>query len=135
MIYMLYVPFGYHTRCRSTEESDPKITSRPHPYNSRQNDQVRSYLLQRLNDVARDHDFIHVLDDQTTSVHVDGLQAVYFQGNNVIVKVDGYEDYADGEGKSRVSLFRIYSIFLRIRQCYTLLGTLRLCGHFARRYG
>ncbi|KZV63627.1 hypothetical protein PENSPDRAFT_657142 [Peniophora sp. CONT] len=70
-----------------------KVTSRPHSYNSRQNDQVRTYLLERLNDIARDHDVIRVLDDHTTYAHLDRLQAVYFQGNNVIVKVDGSEDY------------------------------------------
>ena len=40
--------------------------------------------------MAKDHDFIHVEDDvQTNAGFLDGSRAVYFEGNNILVKVHG----------------------------------------------
>ncbi|KAI0311189.1 hypothetical protein OF83DRAFT_1069216 [Amylostereum chailletii] len=68
------------------------IAASPRPYNSHQNDRVRAYLLDRLAGITKDRPFIHVLDDNTTSAFLDGKTAVYFQGNNILVKVDGTEE-------------------------------------------
>lgn len=76
-----------------------QVTERPHPYNSRQNDVVRHFLLQRLQDVAKGHDFVHVDDDiRTNAAFLDRLRAVYFQGNNVLVKIDGTDNATEGDG-------------------------------------
>lgn len=73
-----------------------QIAARPHPYNSYENDRVRAYVLDRVSEIAQDHDFVHVLDDlNTTASWLEGRLATYFEGNNVLVKVDGYEGGAD----------------------------------------
>jgi hypothetical protein len=55
-------------------------------------------LLERLREIAKDHDFIHVEDDvQTNAAFLDGSEAVYFQGNNILVKVDGIDDLAESK--------------------------------------
>ncbi|KAI0034889.1 hypothetical protein K488DRAFT_44533 [Vararia minispora EC-137] len=74
------------------------ITARPHPFNSRQNDRVRTYLLSRLNDVAEGHSHVHVLNDNTTAAFQDGSVVTYFQGNNILVRVDGSQVMGDGSG-------------------------------------
>jgi hypothetical protein len=75
-----------------------QIAERPRPYNSRQNDIVRHFLLGRLREIAQGHDFIHVEDDvQTNAAFLDGSRAVYFQGNNILVKVDGIDDMAESK--------------------------------------
>jgi len=59
---------------------------------------VRDFLLERLRDIARGHDFIRVEDDvHTNAAFVDAeiannTRVVYFQGNNILVKVDGTDD-------------------------------------------
>ncbi|KAH9018391.1 hypothetical protein EDB85DRAFT_1873820 [Lactarius pseudohatsudake] len=75
------------------------VAERPHPYNSRQNDVVRRFLLQRLQDVAKGHDFVHVDDDiRTNAAFLDGSRAVYVQGNNLLVKIDGTDNATEGDG-------------------------------------
>ncbi|KAF8262682.1 hypothetical protein EI94DRAFT_663412 [Lactarius quietus] len=72
------------------------VAARPHPYNSRQNDVVRQVLLLRLKDIAKGHDFVHVDDDiRTNAAFMDRRRAVYFQGSNLLVKIDGADDSAD----------------------------------------
>ncbi|KAJ3515032.1 hypothetical protein NLJ89_g2018 [Agrocybe chaxingu] len=67
-----------------------KISTRPHPYNSHENDVVRSYILSRLNDVAVNFAHVHVIDDLTTNVSfVDPPASAYFEGMNILVKVEG----------------------------------------------
>lgn len=59
---------------------------------------MRNFLLERLREIAKDHDFIHVEDDvQTNAAFLGGSEAVYFQGNNILVKVDGINDLAESE--------------------------------------
>jgi hypothetical protein len=59
---------------------------------------VRHFLLERLREIAKDHDFIHVEDDvQTNAAFLDGSEAVYFQGNNILVKVDGVDDTTESK--------------------------------------
>ena len=60
---------------------------------------MRHFLLERLREIARGHDFIHVEDDvQTTAAFLDSSsRAVYFEGNNILVKVDGTGDVAESK--------------------------------------
>ncbi|KAI0051551.1 hypothetical protein FA95DRAFT_1554372 [Auriscalpium vulgare] len=74
------------------------IAARPRPYNSHQNDLIRKYLLRRVHDIARDYPWIHVQDDETTATFVDRNKAVYFEGNNILVKIDGTDDGAHSNG-------------------------------------
>ncbi|KAI9507743.1 hypothetical protein F5148DRAFT_1284822 [Russula earlei] len=74
------------------------ITKRPHPYNSRENDAVRNLLLERLQEIAKGYSFIHVDDDvQTNAAFLIGQSAVYFQGTNILVKVDGTHDTTEND--------------------------------------
>lgn len=75
-----------------------KITIGPHPYISHTNDAVRDYLLSRLQTIAARQDYIHVSDDLTSNVTYtrQGSYAVYFEGNNVLLKIDGKEPSSDG---------------------------------------
>ncbi|KAH8981758.1 hypothetical protein EDB86DRAFT_416246 [Lactarius hatsudake] len=75
------------------------VAERPHPYNSHQNDVVRHFLLQRLQSIAKGHDFVHVDNDiRTNAAFLDGSRAVYFQGNNLLVKIDGTDNATEGDG-------------------------------------
>jgi hypothetical protein len=59
---------------------------------------VRHFLLERLREIAKDHDFIHVEDDvRTNAAFLDRSRAVYFQGSNILVKVDGIDDQAESK--------------------------------------
>ena len=59
---------------------------------------MRHFLLERLREIAKDHDFIHVEDDvQTNAAFLDGSRAVYFEGNNILVKVRGMDDVAESQ--------------------------------------
>ncbi|KAH9990656.1 hypothetical protein BJV74DRAFT_421616 [Russula compacta] len=74
------------------------IAQRPHPYNSRQNDVVRDFLLERLRGIAKGQSFIHVEDDvQTNAAFLDSTRAVYFQGTNILVKVDGTDNVTEND--------------------------------------
>jgi hypothetical protein len=54
-----------------------------------------------MREIAKGHDFIHVEDDvQTNAAFLDGSSAVYFQGNNILVKVDGIDDVAESKPSS-----------------------------------
>ena len=59
---------------------------------------MRDFLLERLREIARGHDFIHVEDDVHTnaafvdSVILNNTRVTYFQGKNILVKVDGTDD-------------------------------------------
>ncbi|THH09454.1 hypothetical protein EW145_g2012 [Phellinidium pouzarii] len=74
-----------------------KIAGLPHPYNSHQNDVVRSYILERVHTIASYTHFVAVDDDNTSnatfgpksSLGNDAGVATYFEGSNVLVKVDG----------------------------------------------
>ncbi|KAI0827758.1 hypothetical protein BC628DRAFT_1317988 [Trametes gibbosa] len=71
-----------------------QITAAPHPYISHTNDVVRQYILSRLRPIAARQDYIHLSDDMTsnvTYVRNPGGYAVYFEGNNVLLKIDGNE--------------------------------------------
>jgi acetylornithine deacetylase/succinyl-diaminopimelate desuccinylase-like protein len=78
-----------------------QIAARPHPYNSHANDHVRSFILSRLRQLAAGYPHVHVADDRVSNVSwaIESAQAnssfgVYFEGTNILVKVDGtHPDY------------------------------------------
>ncbi|KAI0669436.1 hypothetical protein C8Q78DRAFT_1080139 [Trametes maxima] len=74
------------------------ITSRPHPYISHANDVVRAYILSRLGPLAARHSHVELSDDLTSNVTyiAGGGFAVYFEGTNVLLKIQGTEPAHDG---------------------------------------
>ncbi|PPQ79482.1 hypothetical protein CVT24_010158, partial [Panaeolus cyanescens] len=70
------------------------ITAHPHPYNSHANDHVRSYLLARLQSIAANYSHVHVYDDmKSTATYSTNTFGVYFEGTNILVKIDGMDDF------------------------------------------
>ena len=69
-----------------------------HPYNSRANDDVRSYLLSRIRDIVASKklqtDQVQVIDDGISNniTFSSGGTSVYFEGTNIIVAIRGSED-------------------------------------------
>ncbi|KAG8919206.1 hypothetical protein FRC02_001820 [Tulasnella sp. 418] len=74
------------------------ITRYPHPYNSHPNDVVRDYILHRVNGIAKKHtdSGIVVADDLTSNGTYAAGQIIYFEGNNILVKIDGKDKNASG---------------------------------------
>ena len=68
-----------------------QIAARPHPYNSHANDRVRSFILSRLRHLASQYPHVHVADDRVSNASwaVGSSHGVYFEGTNILVKVDG----------------------------------------------
>ncbi|KAF5377616.1 hypothetical protein D9615_005103 [Tricholomella constricta] len=64
------------------------ITTRPHPYNSHANDLVHAYLLSRLEPIASAYPHVHLVDDRVSNA---STEQIYFEGTNILVKVDGTE--------------------------------------------
>jgi len=92
---------------------------RPHPYNSRQNQVVRNALLERLREIAKGQSFIHIEDDvHTNAAFLDGPDAVYFQGTNILVKVDGTDNVTESKRvlHNKVSSCQIYE---QMMPCYS----------------
>ncbi|KAK0456080.1 putative zinc metalloprotease [Armillaria borealis] len=77
-----------------------KIAEQPHPYNSHANDAVRSYILGRVHDIAAEHRHVHVVDDLVSNGSwASGAYGVYFEGTNILVKIDGTEkEYTEHGG-------------------------------------
>lgn len=73
----------------------PKISARPHPFNSHANDLVRDFILERLGDVASRYPHVSIdYDTVSNASWATGLlstepRAVYQEGNNILVKVEG----------------------------------------------
>ncbi|KAL3471568.1 hypothetical protein BJX99DRAFT_250350 [Aspergillus californicus] len=78
------------------------LTAGHHPYNSRQNDKVHAWLLQRINEIVdaappaksdEKKPDVFVFDDTRSNLTVvrDNL-AVYFEGTNILVYIRGEED-------------------------------------------
>ncbi|KIM36881.1 hypothetical protein M413DRAFT_448815 [Hebeloma cylindrosporum] len=73
------------------------ITSRPHPYNSHANDNVRAYILSRLETLALNYPHVHISNDLVSNGSwASPLYGVYFEGTNVLVKVDGTSSDSSG---------------------------------------
>lgn len=75
-----------------------------HPYNSKANDEVRSWLVQRIGQILTRNDVltcnrpplacgfkVDFYDDMSTNVTIPGTNglSVYFQGTNLIVHIHG----------------------------------------------
>ncbi|KAL5525905.1 hypothetical protein ACEPAG_7243 [Sanghuangporus baumii] len=74
-----------------------KIAGLPHPYNSHQNDVVRDYILERVQAAAEHSSFTTVDDDLVSNATFGNTDiAAYFEGLNVLVKVDGTQPELDG---------------------------------------
>ncbi|TFK39821.1 hypothetical protein BDQ12DRAFT_681281 [Crucibulum laeve] len=69
------------------------ITAQPHPYHSHANEVVHSYILSRIQDVASRYPHVHVVNDLTSNASwATGSYGVYFEGTNILVKVDGSDN-------------------------------------------
>jgi hypothetical protein len=68
----------------------PKVSARPHPFNSHANDLVRDFILDRLGDIASRHPHVTIDYDVVSNASwAAGSRAVYQEGNNILVKVQG----------------------------------------------
>ncbi|KAH9882708.1 hypothetical protein J1614_000073 [Plenodomus biglobosus] len=73
------------------------ITQKFHPYNSHANDDVRAYLLSRVEHIVASQklgsDKVQILDDNiANATFSSGATTVYFEGTNVIAAIRGSED-------------------------------------------
>ncbi|KAF2182895.1 endoplasmic reticulum metallopeptidase 1 [Zopfia rhizophila CBS 207.26] len=75
------------------------ITRQFHPYNSHANDDVRKYLLSRVNAITASknlgNDRVQIIDDNVSNVTFSSSASntsVYFEGTNIIVAIRGSED-------------------------------------------
>ncbi|KAF5317305.1 hypothetical protein D9611_003592 [Ephemerocybe angulata] len=69
------------------------IAARPHPYNSHANDAVRDYIHSRLKDMADGRDYVHIDNDlKSNTSWASPTFSVYFEGTNLLVKIDGTGD-------------------------------------------
>lgn len=73
------------------------ITRQFHPYNSRANDDVRTYLLSRVHDIVASKnlgsDRVAIIDDNVSNATFSSRNTtVYFEGTNIIVAIRGSED-------------------------------------------
>ncbi|KAG6844333.1 hypothetical protein H0H87_007691 [Tephrocybe sp. NHM501043] len=69
------------------------IAARPHPYCSHANDLVHAYLLARLKPLAATYPHVHVVDDRVSNA---SYEQKYFEGTNILVKVDGTNEDLHG---------------------------------------
>ncbi|KIJ66081.1 hypothetical protein HYDPIDRAFT_110222 [Hydnomerulius pinastri MD-312] len=82
-----------------------QVSARPHPFNSHANDLVRDYIRERLGDVASQYPHVEIHDDFISNASwATGLlstkpYAVYYEGNNILVKVEGSDpNYRESGG-------------------------------------
>ncbi|OSC97539.1 hypothetical protein PYCCODRAFT_1419229 [Trametes coccinea BRFM310] len=89
---------AYDTLAKASSTRAGLITTRPHPYISHANDAVRRYILSRLEPLAGRHEHVHLSDDMTSNVTfaIGGDRIIYFEGTNVLLKIDGTDSSRDG---------------------------------------
>ncbi|KIJ15630.1 hypothetical protein PAXINDRAFT_176502 [Paxillus involutus ATCC 200175] len=82
-----------------------QVSARPHPFNSHANDLVRDYIRDRLGDVASQYPHVTIHDDFVSNASWASAllsakpYAVYYEGNNILVKVEGTDpDFRDSGG-------------------------------------
>ncbi|KAI0765712.1 hypothetical protein BD413DRAFT_481922 [Trametes elegans] len=76
-----------------------QITIRPRPYISHANDAVREYILSRLQPLAARRDYIDLSNDLVSNVtYVTGGHAIYFEGTNVLLKIEGTDSKDSEDG-------------------------------------
>ena len=67
-----------------------KVSARPHPLNSHANDIVREYILDRVSNVASRYSHVEIFDDTISNASwVNAGSIAYFEGSNILVKIDG----------------------------------------------
>jgi acetylornithine deacetylase/succinyl-diaminopimelate desuccinylase-like protein len=82
--------------------NDGQITRYPHPYNSHANDLARSYILERITNITSGYEHIEVDNDLRSNGSwaqdsLSGPSAVYFEGTNILVKIEGTRNDADSD--------------------------------------
>lgn len=83
------------TTCRRGLTLLPKVSARPHPFNSHANDLVCDFILERLGGIASQNPHVTIDYDVVsnaswvTSVLSKAPRAVYQEGSNILVKVEG----------------------------------------------
>ncbi|EIN06389.1 hypothetical protein PUNSTDRAFT_89945 [Punctularia strigosozonata HHB-11173 SS5] len=79
------------------------VAARPHPYNSHANTYVRAYILDRLQHIAAPHrSTVSVVSDLNSTA---SYSNVYFEGTNVLVKVEGTQSNATNDYEGGAVLF------------------------------
>ena len=74
-----------------------QITAHPHPYISHSNDAVRSYILSRLTPLEDQYSHVHISDDLVSNASWSfSTTGVYFEGTNILVKIDGTDSTTGG---------------------------------------
>jgi len=81
-----------------------QIAGRPHPFDSHANDAVHDHILSRVREATTGIAYVHIVDDivSNATYHYGADEeedastkkkpvAVYQEGNNILVKVDGRE--------------------------------------------
>ena len=84
-----------------TNNCSIQIAARPHPYNSHSNDIVHSYILSRLQKIASRHSYVHISQDLISNASwvARSSYGVYFEGTNILVRIDGSDpEYQDKGG-------------------------------------
>ncbi|KAF8711662.1 Peptidase family M28, partial [Rhizoctonia solani] len=73
------------------------ITQVPHPYNSHSNGQVRDYLLHRLRGISHTYPHVELDNDRISNgTYSGGGRVVYFEGDNLLVKIAGKDPALSG---------------------------------------
>ena len=72
------------------------IAEAPRPYNSRQNDKIRDFILSTVRNISYDQTNFEIYDDKTSTVALNSTSVVntrrtafYFEGSNVLVRLLG----------------------------------------------
>ncbi|KAF7295537.1 Peptide hydrolase [Mycena indigotica] len=77
-----------------------RIAAHPHPFLSHANDQVHSFILGRLNSIAKLHPHVEVVNDVFTNASLPawngGGNVVYHEATNLLVKVQGTDPTKPG---------------------------------------
>jgi hypothetical protein len=87
-----------------------ELSNGHHPYNSKRNDEVRDWLLRRIDSIieqsGESSSNVQVLNDMKTNVTFSSPEAyrsVYFEGTNIMVYIRGTKDDASGESWTEAS--------------------------------
>lgn len=80
--------------------NETQIAARPHPYNSHANDHVRAFILDKVYSISSRYPHVRVLDDhRSNGSWATGDHGVYFEGTNVLVRIEGTDPrYRDQGG-------------------------------------
>jgi acetylornithine deacetylase/succinyl-diaminopimelate desuccinylase-like protein len=82
----MYVGICLH----SSGADGQQISAMPHPYNSHANDYIRDYILTRVRSIADEYKHVRVFDDlRSNGSWASEAYGVYFEGTNILVKIEG----------------------------------------------